>query len=247
MRSRQSLKWPENLKKTAARVEWFEKFSRLDTGLGLGEVARLMGEHYGAVRRWALMFGYSFPDQRRAVLPQQWAKVNWLRRDADIARSLGVTRECVRLVRKTRGVGPSAAQAAIRNLERFVSSNRRKLHGLLVEEVIAHSATDLPYHVVRRVLRENRVRPHQVHSRLRDVDWRLPNRDLAGLWGTSARYIANLRARLRVGPSKWSARRHNFARTKDYTAALDRERQKALTHRRTTERGRIQSKHAVLV
>lgn len=231
------MKWPEPLKKTAIRRSWFEKISKLQPGLDLEAASRFLREPYGAVRRWAVLFGYQFPDRRRTVTPQQWARVDWSRRDADIARSLGVTRECVRLVRKAKAVGPSAAQSAIRNLEHFVATHRERLHGLLVEEVIHHSGTDLPYHVVRRILRDHDVRPHEAHSPLREINWKLPNRDLANLWGTSARYIANLRARLQVGPSKWNARRRDIGRSSEYSTALARERQRAQAHRRRKDRG----------
>jgi hypothetical protein len=226
------LKWPEPLKPTAIRRAWFEKVSKLPPGLDLNEAAKALREPYGAVRRWAVLFGYQFPDRRRTVSPQQWSKVDWARRDADIARSLGVTRECVRLVRKSKGVGPSAAQRAIRNFEHFVATQRDRLHGLLVEDVIRHSGTDLPYHVVRRVLRDGDVQPHEPHSPLREINWKLPNRDLAAIWATSARYIANLRARLEVGPSKWNARRRDIARSSEYNAALTKEKQRAQAERR---------------
>ena len=236
MHGRHVLRWPESLKPTAIRRTWFEKISKLPPGLDLNEAARMLREPYGAVRRWAVMFGYEFPDRRRAVSPQQWAKVDWKLRDAEIARNLGVTRECVRLVRRSKGVGPSAAQSAIREIEHFVASHRDRLHGLLVEDVIHHSGTDLPYHVVRRVLRDGGVKAHEPHSPLREVNWKLPNRDLAAIWGTSARYIANLRARLGVGPSHWNARRPDLRRSSDYASALSRERQRAQAERRRKER-----------
>lgn len=236
MHGRHMLRWPESLKPTAIRRTWFEKISKLAPGLDLNEAARALREPYGAVRRWAVMFGYEFPDRRRAVSPQQWAKVDWKLRDAEIARDLGVTRECVRLVRRSKGVGPSAAQSAIREIEHFVATNRERLHGLLVEDVIRHSGSDLPYHVVRRVLRDGGVKPHEPHSPLREVNWKLPNRDLAVIWGTSARYIANLRARLGVGPSRWNARRPDIRRSSDYASALSRERQRAQAERRRKER-----------
>jgi hypothetical protein len=244
MHARHQLKWPESLKQTGIRKAWFDKISKLAPGLDLAQSARALREPYGAVRRWAVLFGYQFPDRRRTVSPQQWGRVDWTRRDADIARSLGVTRECVRLVRKAKGVGPSAAQNATRELEHFVASNRERLHGLLVEEVIHHSGTDLPYHVVRRVLRDLDVRPHEPRSPLRDINWRLPNRDLASIWGTSARYIANLRARLEVGPSRWNARRREIGRNGEYATALTRERQRATPQRRNKER--TTSRRAVL-
>jgi hypothetical protein len=231
------MNWPTGLKETAIRRAWFEKISRLPADQDLQKCVRLLREPYGAVRRWGVLFGYDFSDRRRTVSAEQWGKVDWKLRDAEIARELGVTRECVRLVRRARGIGPSAAQTATRQLSRFISSNREKLHGLLVEEVIHHSGTDLPYHVVRRILREQDVKPHEATSPLRDIDWRLPNRDLAGVWSTSPRYIANLRARLGVGPATWPARTGAATRSPaKYNSALAAERQKATASRRRRQR-----------
>jgi hypothetical protein len=233
------MNWPTGLKETAIRRKWFEKISRLPTDQDLQKCVRLLREPYGAVRRWGVLFGYDFSDRRRTVAAEQWENVDWKLRDAEIARELGVTRECVRLVRRARGIGPSAAQAATRQLSRFIGGNREKLHGLLVEEVIHHSSTDLPYHVVRRILREHDVKPHEATSPLRDIDWRLPNRDLATLWNTSPRYIANLRARLGVGPAMWTARTGESRSPARYQTAFTAERQKATASRRRRQRSGI--------
>jgi hypothetical protein len=240
------LSWPSGLKETAIREEWHAKISRLPAGLDLQKAAKMLHEPYGAVRRWGVLFGYRFPDRRRTVSREQWSKVDWTRRDAQIARELGVTRECVRLVRRARGMGPSAAQVATRELEHFIALKRDKLHGLLVEDVIHHCATDLPYHVVRRILREQGVRPHETQSPLRDIDWRLPNRELANIWGTSARYIANLRARVGVGRAEWSARNGSAHRNGKYTAALAAERQKVKAARRQQKIGAGRAKELAL-
>ena len=237
------MSWPNALKVTAIRKKWFEKVSKLPPGIDLAQAARQLRQPYGAVRRWAVLFGYRFPDRRRTVSREQWNKVDWRKRDAEIARELGVTRECVRLVRRARGIGPSAAQTAVRQLEGFIASHRDDLHGLLVEDVIRHSGTDLPYHVVRRVLREQDVSPHEPQSPLREIDWRLPNRDLAEVWGTTARYVANLRARLRTGPAQWSARNRELSKNPSYRQALAREKQRAQQHRKEQKRDAANGMH----
>lgn len=246
MQERQQLAWPSRLKPTAIRRKWFERISKLPPGLDLEQAARLLREPYAAVRRWAVMFGYHFPDRRRIISHERWDGVDWSRRDAEIARALGVTRECVRLVRRARGVGPSAAQAAVRQFHHFVDTHRDRLHGLLVEEVIHHSGTDLPYHVVRRVLREQGVRPHRPQTTLRDIDWRLPNRDLAAIWRISSRYTANLRARLKPGPARWNARDPGIDRDAEYRAALADERRKAQQSRRRPRAPQPQAEHVVM-
>ena len=233
MHSRRHLTWPQNLKSTPIRDAWFAKFARLKPGLDLEQVSRELHVSYGAARRWATLFGYEFPDRRRrGVDPREWDHVDWSLRDAEIARRIGVSRECVRLIRRARAAGPSAPQAAAAQLSHFIAAHRDKLHGLLVEEVVHHSGTDLPYHVVRRLLREHGVQPHEPRSKLRDVDWRLPNRDLALIWGASARYLANVRARLGVGPARWTARARHAPVNPAYAEALAQERLKARQHRR---------------
>src|SRR6266478_2668031 len=106
------LTWPQGLKPTTIRKEWYTKISRLPGGLDVQKAARALREPYGSVRRWGVLFGYQFPDRRRTISKEKWVKVDWDKRDAQIARELGVTRECVRLVRRARGMGPSAAQSA---------------------------------------------------------------------------------------------------------------------------------------
>ena len=243
MQARRQLSWPPGLKPTAIRQKWFNKISRLPGGLDLDQAARHLREPYGAVRRWAVLFGYEFPDRRRAIPAEAWSKVDWNQRDADISRELGVTRECVRLVRKARGIGPSASHRAVQDLESFVSLNRERLHGSPVEHVIEQSGTELPYHVVRRVLREYQVQPHRAHSTLRQIDWRLSNRDLAQIWRSSQRYIANLRARLGVGPARWSARSADSDRDSEYRAAFREELHKSQQmHRRQSHNHSVKHK-----
>lgn len=97
--------------------------------------------------------------------------------------------------------------------------------------VIHHSGTDLPYHVVRRVLRQHQVKPHGPASPLRQINWMLPNRELASIWGTTTREIANLRGRLGVGPARWNSQRAGVVRDSEHQSALSNERQKALRQR----------------
>jgi hypothetical protein len=225
--------WPRSIKETAVRKEWFNRISKLPPGLDLPQASKMIRQPYAAVRRWGVLFGYKFPDRRRSVSKEQWNKVDWSERDADIARDLGVTRECVRLARRMRGMGPSAPQAATRELGHFILANAEKLHGLPVDEVLSQSGSDLPYYVCRRLLREHGIRPHEPQSPLNNMDWRLPNRDLAKIWGIDARYIANLRARGDVGPSMWNARNHGIHRNGKYAATLAAERQKVKKHLKT--------------
>ncbi len=222
------LTWPTGLKRTPTRLRWFEKFSELKPGLDLQQVSDTLKEPYATVYRWADTFGYPFPDRRRRgrVSSAQWDQVDWGMRDAQVARELGVSRERVRQVRAARGMGPSAHRAEVLRFEQFVAVNRDRLHGLPVAQIVEEYGTEISHQIARRIVRSAGVRPHDPESRWRGVDWRLTNRDLAEVYATSPKYIANVRARLGVGPAQWDARSSKNVAEPAYLEALGVEREK---------------------
>jgi hypothetical protein len=60
-----------------------------------------------------------------------------------------------------------------------------------------------------------------------ELDWRLPNRDLAELYGVSVQHVANLRFRLGARPALWDARGGRSLTDRHYLAARKKEEQKA--------------------
>jgi hypothetical protein len=230
-----ALEWPANLKRTPTRLRWFEKFSLLPANLDLKEVSDRLAEPYATVYRWADTFAYPFPDRRRRgrVSMEQWENVDWAQRDAHIARILNISRERVRQVRCAKGVGPSAHRAVVRKFEQFVTQHMDRLHGRPVVQVMSDFGANLSVQVARRVLRTAGVEPHDPASKWKAVDWRLTNRDLAEVWGTSAKYVANVRARLGVGPAQWDARSTRIDNDPNYQSALAQERERCRPRRRT--------------
>lgn len=229
------LDWPAGLKHTATRDRWFERFSQLPPGMNLQQIAVQLNEAYASVYRWADLFHYSFPDLRREgrVSRDDWSSVDWCKRDAEIARLLDISRERVRQVRASRGIGPSAHRARVHQFSKWVIAHRERLNGLPVYEVLKMFGCDLSQQVARRLLRAHNVKPHDPASRWRGIDWRLPNRDLALIWDTSAKYVANIRARLRVGPAQWDAKSSKIAENVQYQQALAQEMIKSRGNRRT--------------
>jgi hypothetical protein len=223
------LNWPTGLRRTATRARWFQRFSQLKPGLDLQQVSDILHEPYATVYRWADTFAYPFPDRRRRgrVSTTQWDSVEWGLRDAVIARDLGVSRERVRQVRALRGMGPSEHRASVLRFEQFVASRTEQLHGLPIAQIIREYGAELSPQIARRIARAAGVRPHDPESRWRNVDWRLTNRDLAVAWGTSPKYIANVRARLGVGPAQWDARSTRNITDASYLEALAQEQQRA--------------------
>jgi hypothetical protein len=226
------------LKHTATRDRWFQRFSQLKPGLNLQEIAHELNEAYASVYRWADLFQYPFPDLRREgrVSSDAWELVDWCQRDAEIARKLDISRERVRQVRAARGVGPSAHRALVHRFSRWINTNRERLHGMPVYEVLKIFGCDLSQQVARRLLRAHGIKSHDPASRWRGIDWRLPNRDLARIWSTSAKYIANIRARLEVGPAHWDAKNSRIEQIVEYQQALAQELIKSRNGRRVQVR-----------
>ena len=220
-----TLQWPSGLKNTATRDRWFKRFAELKPGMNLQEIANELGEAYASVYRWADLFQYPFPDLRREgrVPSDSWELVDWCQRDAEIARKLDISRERVRQVRAARGVGPSAHRALVQRFNKWINTNRERLNGMPVYEVLKMFGCDLSQQVARRLLRAQGIKPHDPASRWRGIDWRLPNRDLARIWATSAKYIANIRARLEVGPAEWDAKNSKIEQIVEYQQALAQE------------------------
>ena len=234
------LQWPSGIKHTATRDRWFERFSKLKPGRSLQEIAGELNEPYASVYRWADLFNYPFPDLRREgrVDGETWERIDWSERDAAIARKLDISRERVRQVRASKGMGPSAHRAAVQKFSKWSASNSDRLHGLPVHDVLNLFGAELSLQVARRLLRVAGVKPHDPASRWKSVDWHLPNRDLARIWSTSAKYIANIRARLQIGPARWDAKNPRIEADAEYQQHLADESVKAKNAKKQQRRGK---------
>jgi len=99
------------VKRTPARVFWFERLGALPAGLDLRTLAQALGTPYSTARRWAFLFGYPITDLRCRGGPRdKWDGIDWALTDSQIARQLGVSRERVRQVRKQQGLAPSTGK-----------------------------------------------------------------------------------------------------------------------------------------
>jgi hypothetical protein len=219
------LLWPAGLKHTPTRDVWFARIAALKPGMDLREISAELKESYAAVYRWADLFHYDFVDLRREgrVPAQAWQQVDWCLRDAEISRSLGISRERVRQVRASRGIGPSEYRAAIQRFDRWVVTNRDRLNGQPLQHIMRMFGSEISPQVARRLLRLHQIKPHDATTRWRGIDWRLPNRDLARIWSANAKYIANLRARLGVGSATWDAKNSIIEQSIEYQQSLAQE------------------------
>ena len=104
--------WPPGTRVTARRKLWFERLRNAKPGMDLVALAASYRTSYSIVQRWATLFGYAFPDRRcRGGPAEKWDAVDWRLSDSRIARTLGLTRERVRQVRRARGLPPSRPAA----------------------------------------------------------------------------------------------------------------------------------------
>jgi hypothetical protein len=67
-------------------------------------------------------------------------------------------------------------------------------------------------------------RPESIGQRM---DWRLPNKALAHVWGQRKDYVARLRWILGAGKAKWDSRRKATSSDRAYLRALAAERERA--------------------
>jgi len=192
----------------------------------LSEVAARLGEPYATVQRWASFCGYAIRDGRgERPARVDWSRVNWRKSNVIIAGELGVTRERVRQVRAAKGIAPEKSTA--QKFAAFVSTHRRDLQDLSVRQAVRASGFKISFEVARETLRIAGAGPFRRSRKKQDIDWRLPNRDLAEIHGMSVQQIANLRFRLEAGPALWDARGGRLLTDRQYLAARKKEEHRA--------------------
>lgn len=214
-----NIAWPAGTRVTRVRRSWFERLGSAPAGLRLEELASQLHTSYPKAQRWARFFGYPILDGRREN-GLDWTQVDWSLRDSEIARQSGVSRERARQVRRSIGAGLCGARAAAEQFAAFVSANFQPLQGQTVAHAVRRSSLDLPWSVARRILRAARVKPFRAVKKWTDLDWRLPNRDLASIVRLDPRRVATIRANLKVGPARWVAGREQTLTDPEYRKAL---------------------------
>lgn len=222
--------WRSRAKLTARQQRWGEMLASVEPGLRLAELAGRLKQPYATVQRWAAFFGYPILDGRRERAARvDWRRIDWRKTNIQIARELGVSRERVRQVRRTAGIAP--VQTPAQRFYHFVITHREQLRGCTVRGAIELSGHKVCYEVARQVLRKAGITPFQRKEEPVPLDWRLPNRDLARIYGRSEQQIANLRFRTGAGPARWDLRGGRALKDAGYRTALETEKRKAAPQR----------------
>ncbi|HEY2585200.1 MAG TPA: hypothetical protein VGI81_05500 [Tepidisphaeraceae bacterium] len=222
--------WRTRAKLTARQRRWAEMLDSVEPGLKLAELVGRLKQPYATVQRWAAFFGYPIRDGRRERPARvDWRRIDWRKTNVQIARELGVSRERVRQVRRTSGIAP--VETAAQRFSHFVVTHRERLRDSTVRGAIELSGMKVCYEVARQVLRKAGIKPLKRNDEPLPHDWRLPNRDLARIYGRSEQQIANLRFRTAAGAAKWDLRGGRALRDPAYRAALEREKRWAARQR----------------
>lgn len=204
------LPWPPGLRPTFGRQMWFRKFADLPAGLTRPEIAERLGISYALALRYVKLFGYSVKRQPGSGLWKRkpnvnWETVDWAQKDADVARVLGVSRERVRQVRASKGLPPSPRGSRNRHLfTKFVESHQDALSGLPMPAIIARSGVPLSEYIARDILKDYGLDKPPERSWSSRLNWRLPDGDLAEIWGVPRSTVRAARLRERQGPPRWS-------------------------------------------
>lgn len=182
------------------------------------------------------------PDLRPAV---NWHTIDWSKTDSVIAREIDYTRERVRQVR--RGLGKPRAETFHQHgrtieMRDWLKRNPVLARSLPAEELIRHSGVDISPLQVRKLLSESGIKPcvHDARATWRplvlQIDWQLPNCDLAEIHGTDPVRIAMLRKRYHFAAAIWDGRSiHRLVGTAEhdrYRAAVEDERRRVAELRR---------------
>jgi hypothetical protein len=168
------------------------------------------------------------PDGRgrwRRVTIAQWRSVDWTLPNLRIAERLGCSPSLVTIGRRNWGRPFPRRQADV--FRAYLAANAKKLHGLPVPEVIRRSGCKLSYNSARTYMRAAGIRTYRFVTDGKRMDWRLPNKALAQVWGHAKEYVARLRWELGAPKARWDSRSKGTAADSAYLRAVAAERQRA--------------------
>jgi hypothetical protein len=146
------------------------------------------------------------PDGRglwRRVTVAQWRRVDWSLPNIKIAKLLGCSPSLVTIGRREWGRPFPRRQADL--FRAYLAANVKRLHGLPVQEVVRRSGCKLSYASARHAMRALGIRTYRFITDGKRMDWRLPNKALAQVWGQRKDYVARLRWMLGAPTAKFPA------------------------------------------
>ncbi len=140
-----------------------------------------------------------------------WGRVDWTQSDARIAKRLGVTKNFVNSKRKDLGL-PCATyekRATREQFRRFLKGRPKQAKETNIDELIRLSKLDLTTSSAYRIARSLKFRGTRKNkSRYSDfwkqLNWHLPDSDLAEIWGVERGNIQSKRRSLGKDRPMWS-------------------------------------------
>ena len=167
-----------------------------------------------------------------------WDSVNWLDRDADIARKLGCSRERVRQVRldKNKTKSPIKNTKVHSNARRFFAGNLDTFRGLpmiLMQMVLEQHGFCVSHPTLKYWCNLYNVDILDAATYFPFLlNWALPNSDLEEIWGQVFNYAGVMRYKWKIGPPKWSRAWGHKSKDPEYEKAIETEKLRAAQYQK---------------
>lgn len=164
------------------------------------------------------------PRQRERMrrLRQEWASWDWTLQDAVLAREHGRSRESVRKIRKIIGQPESPFKWRRRSRFESVKLNSPKFTNLTCREIARKCQCSTA--TIRELARKQGFQFRPRLSAWQHMNWRLPNCDLAAIWGKRVGLVSQMRYRKQHGPA-------SQGESETYRREIEEEKAKAKSFR----------------
>ena len=141
----------------------------------------------------------------------KWESIDWIKRDVDIARDTGVSRQRIEQIRKKLGKPNSPYQCKSPKetiIVEWINNNRSREGRVTLQEIkeeleTAGKPCSLPY--IHSILkREGFKLTRSDTSPFEVINWGIPNRYLAKIWGMGSQIVSSKRYLGRKEHSSWN-------------------------------------------
>ena len=213
-------------------VDW----TKIDWSKTNSQLSRELGQDQQLINRVRARMG--MPQATKLQTRALVDKIDWTLRDIDIAREVGMCRERIRQLRnmykKPQSPRYKRSIGQVR-IQEYIEANREKLTGRTYREIcdeVAKSVNCAPQTVRKEIAKYpylNPTRGLHPNEKYRRVNFELPNKALALIWGCSQQTMATKRMLSNAERSRWSMMRNNTTDILDpeFKKAVDAEIEKA--------------------
>ena len=221
------------------------KWDELDWSKPDSELAREVKRSPASVRNYRMRLNKpTVPNAllwkvHQKVTPEKLASTDWEnRRDVDLGREWGVTRERARQIRIEQGAPPckwSRRRLTSVAVQKWLVQHRELVEGKHYRSIISLIPSALSGESKMKIVKSlgikytsGRERTSFLYNNSFIVNWELPNRDIELIWCLGENAAGNHRRKTAQHPPKWDGKRHRFNRSEpEYVKAVQTEVNKA--------------------